>query len=1231
MVRPGIRGGMVTKTASPRRTRARLNSNGSVQHQITLFDYIAKAQQAGTIAGAIPDQQPLQGPGVVQHDPGDLAHQPQNPALQEDPGQVGSLADRIREVRIREPTEDLGTAGDRVELNEYLEPCIPGPHQGPVQEDSEGWNLIDKWGVWDCTLCEFPTMQDIPRPYRETWAAAVVKILGAINMADEGIELERGLKWLLIIPKAVFRQSKRGGKAGKGLIAQSVNSLVRGDWGGLLNLMEADCRQAKLEENKVKQKKKGDTKEDVELEKKRKNALLLLSKGQISKAVRRINSYGIGDMRDPGVLQQMEVKYPHRGHPLPSSVFRGQCVDNLRGLRQALLDLNPGVSPGTGGMRPEYLTCLAEVWREDQMNLLEQFGMRYLSGNLPPWWYKVWLSLTTVALYKTSEQKTVRPVGIEPCLARTLHKIVNRQNQQALVKYFEPQQVVVSVAGGAKLVNCVRMLSEANPSFVVVKCDIKNAFNSVSRAQVLKVMDSEEELRHLAWHAALSLASPNALESGGKVWGQAREGATQGDPEAGTYFCAAWHPQIRELDREIAMVGGAARAGMDDLFVVGPAEIIFPALERFWNEVEQICLLKLERSKTEVFTWSDRLPDNTPAGLTVAGCMVEEQFLPGFMCYGIPIGSPEYVKHQLSLKVQEVAKEVEEIVRVLEGEGQAIWTIARSSTATKMDYHLSLCYPSDMVEAAMEIDRILLSMVQKATCLAIPMVDQGMGVEHCPRPPVDRIAEKSYQNWMMRTPVRLGGMGLRSVAETSIAAFVGGIEQSVPHFVGEGGLCTQLAPILGDMSQSTERWTGMLASGCRTGVEFETAWQSLKQEASQSCNYLGKELDGLLAADVQGAGDGSEDGSTRRHITIWMEDTRARVLTKALEQYPDQKARPVWVHPQLDKLSQGWILSLPGHRGFTQAEFSETVARFLCLPSPCCQARIGETLDQHGLLVDPFGDNVMSVSNIPGDMFRIRHDTIKTVINSFCMTSSLRSECEVYGLFRDLIPVEALENEEELERGRGRQGLLPDFRMEIPSPTGEPTQRLAELKIIGAVPTWYPRSGGLARKKKAVERRAAPLPNEYRTPLAKLDAKYHGTQPGQVGPLVRRLQGYGQLLCLVMGQFQEGSKDLHLLLESLAAARLRSIGLARGREGSDQERSLIMQQLRRELSTAGAKANSACLIGRVSRIGEGHRLAAKRRMWVRREEEIREEASKAHWLANIRGRGIIRGVGEFIY
>ena len=163
-----------------------------------------------------------------------------------------------------------------------------------------------------------------------------------------------------------------------------------------------------------------------------------------------------------------------------------------------------------------------------------------------------------------------------------------------------------------------------------------------------------------------------------------------------------------------------------------------------------------------------------------------------------------------------------------------------------------------------------------------------------------------------------------------------------------------------------------------------------------------------------------------------------------------------------------------------------------------------------------------------------------------------------------------------------------------------------------------------------MERRATPLPGEYRTPLAKLDSKYHGTQAGQVGPLVRRLEGYGKLLCLVMGTFQEGSKDLHSLLDIIADSKIKARGLARGREGTEQERSVILMNLRGELSTAGARSQSACLLGRVARMGEGHRLAAKRRQWVMREDELRQETNRAHWLTNIRGRGIIRGGGEFI-
>ena len=85
-----------------------------------------------------------------------------------------------------------------------------------------------------------------------------------------------------------------------------------------------------------------------------------------------------------------------------------------------------------------------------------------------------------------------------------------------------------------------------------------------------------------------------------------------------------------------------------------------------------------------------------------------------------------------------------------------------------------------------------------------------------------------------------------------------------------------------------------------------------------------------------------------------------------------------------------------------------------------------------------------------------------------------------------------------------------------------------------------------------------------------------------------------------MGTFQEGSKDLHALLETVADSKLRAKGLARGREGTDMERAIILSEFRRELSVTAAKANSACLIGRVARVGEGHRLAAKRRALFRR-------------------------------
>jgi hypothetical protein len=65
--------------------------------------------------------------------------------------------------------------------------------------------------------------------------------------------------------------------------------------------------------------------------------------------------------------------------------------------------------------------------------------------------------------------------------------------------------------------------------------------------------------------------------------------------------------------------------------------------------------------------------------------------------------------------------------------------------------------------------------------------------------------------------------------------------------------------------------------------------------------------------------------------------------------------------------------------------------------------------------------------------------------------------------------------------------------------------------------------------------------------------------------------------------------------------------------------------LRRALSRAAVKAYSTFPLDRVSRVGEEHRQAARRRAWVKREEERMQEERRAFWHANVRAKGLNRG------
>ena len=78
----------------------------------------------------------------------------------------------------------------------------------------------------------------------------------------------------------------------------------------------------------------------------------------------------------------------------------------------------------------------------------------------------------------------------------------------------------------------------------------------------------------------------------------------------------------------------------------------------------------------------------------------------------------------------------------------------------------------------------------------------------------------SYQQWLARLPIRERGMGLRSLVDTSPAAFIGAVEMALSFLTGGEGLCPLLEPQIGDVRATEEasRWRSLISSGYRLVV-----------------------------------------------------------------------------------------------------------------------------------------------------------------------------------------------------------------------------------------------------------------------------------------------------------------------------------------------------------------------------------------------------------------------------
>ena len=209
--------------------------------------------------------------------------------------------------------------------------------------DADGWSMIDCVGAWSCMLNKFPMLSDVPTQHEEVWIGAVSRVFQMVEDAVDENEMTRALKWLCFLPQALLRKPVRGGKSGRGLVAQRFNALVVEDWGKLVKMWQEDMD--KLDSRQVGR--AGERSEEEEVKFLRGSAVDLIGNGQVSKAVSRMISNGVADIADPAIKEQIRQKYPERGRVCPPRVEKRQCVEGLGGLRDDLSNLERGVAPGS--------------------------------------------------------------------------------------------------------------------------------------------------------------------------------------------------------------------------------------------------------------------------------------------------------------------------------------------------------------------------------------------------------------------------------------------------------------------------------------------------------------------------------------------------------------------------------------------------------------------------------------------------------------------------------------------------------------------------------------------------------------------------------------------------------------------------------------------------------------------------------------------------------------------
>ncbi|KAL0841363.1 hypothetical protein ABMA28_015062 [Loxostege sticticalis] len=234
--------------------------------------------------------------------------------------------------------------------------------------------------------------------------------------------------------------------------------------------------------------------------------------------------------------------------PIPDSAHLLTKEDEVMA---SIFSFKSGSASGLDGLSPQHLKDLLSVSVGDTgrvlLHNLTLLINLMLSGKVNSQICDILYGANLIALKK--KDGGIRPIAVGSTFRRIASKICCKHIAASVAADFQPVQLGFGIKGGCEAaVHAVRTFLSLNAGEVVLKVDVKNAFNSVDRGTLLtQALDKSPLIYNYLWQC---YSEPSKLLYQNNLI-YSSVGCQQGDPLGPAIFSLAIHPIISSLNSKL--------------------------------------------------------------------------------------------------------------------------------------------------------------------------------------------------------------------------------------------------------------------------------------------------------------------------------------------------------------------------------------------------------------------------------------------------------------------------------------------------------------------------------------------------------------------------------------------------------------------------------------------------------------------------------------------------------